>query len=128
MSYKLNGLDITVSRLDTFAIPFVFPNHILLGSEKVMFTVRAVPEMRDRRKEETLGRVLFQLEISATDTTAVQDVEGNVVGCQFFVTANREQSALIPYGHHLYDMALIGEDVEKALIEPHAFKVVEVLR
>ena len=35
MSYKLNDLDITVSRLDTFAIPFVFPNHILLGSESI---------------------------------------------------------------------------------------------
>lgn len=128
---KVTGKSITVSNLDTFAIPFVIKNHIMTNDEKLIFTVRKLNAVKRRYLEDyELGDIVFQKQITKSNTTEIPNLDGDIVGFQIIVSASKEEVALIPAGKYTYDLALIdtARKAEIALIEPNPFNILEVLR
>lgn len=132
MGYSIkDNLGIAIGYRDTFCIPFAIQNHPMLEHESFLFTVRRIVEGPGRkgRPPET-GGIVFQKRIAFSDVTPVTDDEGDVVGCEFFVIATKNDSELIPEGRCTYDLALVNNSVgfEMEVIPPSPFYVGEVLR
>lgn len=128
---KVTGKFITVSNLDTFAIPFVIKNHVFASGEELVFTVRKLNLVKQRfGSGYELGDIVFQKRLTVADATNIPNADGDIVAFQVVFTATKEQSRLIEAGKYNYDLALIDnvKNAEVALIEPSPFNVLEVLR
>lgn len=120
-----------IGERDTFAVPIVIKHHVPLETEEYVFTVRRVLEGHRRMgKPPVFGDKLFSQTIRYDDLELLQDDEGAVIGCRFYVTCSAEESANIPPGIHVYDLAIIDQanGMEIELIPPHKFITGEVLR
>lgn len=127
---EIDNLKIMVSRGDTFDIPFVISNHVMLDDEKFIFTVRKQLPTRSKFIDGVQGEILFQKEIFKKDCVDVKTEAGEIVGFSFYVSANENEAKDIPVGKHYYDLALINENAKRkiAIITPRDFYNVEVLR
>ena len=120
---------IEVGNYDTFAIPFVIKYHAPVEGESYIFTIRRVTECPARMgRNPNLGDIVFQKTIHYLDAVPITDEGGNVLGCQFYITASKAETANIPSGMNAYDLANACGDFEFELIPPSEFWSGEVLR
>ena len=124
-------LTCNVGEHDTFAVPFVIKHHVPLQTEEYVFTVRRIVQGQHRMgKPPVVGDVVFQQIIKYADLNLIKDSVGDIVGCYFFVVANKQETANIPAGINAYDLAIrdTTAGMELELVAPHKFVVGEVLR